>query len=286
MHTVWVAGDMSGHADVFAALVRRAGGNPATGWLPDSVVLIHTGDLVHKGPGSAACVDLAGRLMARSPGRFHSIWGNHDGHYIDGAPSVAGRRLVDPVDARTAATLRRWWGQRTLPLAVAVEDVVGDHWLVSHAGLTVGQWAALGQPDAPAAAKRSNRLVGSDAAQAFRGGQLTGGGDDPAAGTCWADTAHELLGPWLVHVERGGTVPFNQIHGHASVVSTWADRRQRLRPDLPAAVAAATVIDPSARRYEATVGGRRFVGVDWIMLTEPPATLTPLFRISATQIII
>lgn len=280
MPTVVVAGDMSGHVDVFRQLIRSVGGDPDIGTLPDDLIFIHTGDLVHKGPSSAECVELAGRLMARSPGRLLSIWGNHDAAYIAGAPPVTGRRLVVPVDPATATTLRRWWHQATLPLAVAVEAADGRQWLITHAGLTVGRWAALGRPhSAAAAAAALNCLVGVNPTLAFAGGLLTDGTVDPAAGSCWADTVHELLAPWAAHTIAGGQLPFGQIHGHASVVEHWYVDPPPLRADISSAVAQTVTVDPAARRYPATIGTQQIIGVDWILLDRPPATLTPLLTI-------
>lgn len=285
--TVFVAGDVSGHVGVFGDVVRAAGGDPGAGWIPEDVVLVHTGDLVHKGPSSAACVDLALRLLGRSPGRFLSIWGNHDAHYVAGAPSVAGRRLVAPVDDTTAATLRRWWNDAVLPLAVAVDGTDGAQWLISHAGLTAGRWAELGRPATAAVAARAlNGLVGRAPAEAFRPGCLVTGITNRAAGSCWAETVHELLAPWLAHSAAGGAVPFHQVHGHASVVGSWpASGPPQLRLDTPPQVAAAVRLDPANRRYQADVGGQRFVGVDWIMLADPVPALTPLLRIDAARIV-
>jgi hypothetical protein len=97
----------------------------------------------------------------------------------------------------------------------------------------------------------------------------------------WAETARELLGPWLGYAQAGGAVPFSQVHGHASVVSDWDSAEYW--PGVPQAVIDATAVDRSSRRYRAQVGERSFTGVDWIMLAGPPARLSPLLQLKASH---
>lgn len=269
---VAIIGDVSGHSSVFAAQVRQLGGDPTTGVLPPETTLIHTGDLVHKGPDSAGCVELAARLMEKSPGRFFSIWGNHDLHYIPGGPSVEGRRLVTLVDATTASTLRQWWDDRVLPLAVAL-DTSGGPVLITHAGLTVGLWEEMGRPGHIEAARMLNASVSCRDSVGLRSGSLTTGIVDRAAGPCWAEAVDELVSPWL-DFSQHHEVPFSQVHGHDALVQDWDECAWW--PAVSRRVMAATTVDREHRRCVVAVGSATIASVDWIMLASPPKWHTPI----------
>ncbi len=282
MGTVYVTGDISGHAGVFEQLICSIGGDPDRGYMPPGQVLVHTGDLVHKGPDSAACVQVARRMMQGSPGQFYTLWGNHCASYVQGAPSVQGRQLVIPVDEDTARQLRNWWYGRHLPMALAVSSPQGPV-LITHAGLTVGFWRQLGSPDAVGAAQALNAMVGTDVRRALRPGCLTGGPPRLDAGPCWAETGQELLQPWMDHVAAGGHLPFSQVHGHASVVQSWDSCR--LWPHIPPRVAASVVLDPGHRRYTLNLDGYSFTGVDWMMGAYPPDPLSPLLALPDADVL-
>jgi len=281
MSTVYIAGDASGHAQILEHWIRSIGGDPDRGWLPPGVVFIHTGDLVHKGPESDRCVSIADRLINRWPDRFISIWGNHDAAYVDGAPSVQGRRLVKPVKAATAATLRSWWECGRLPMAVAV-DTPREQWLITHAGLTTGYWRQLGEPDHRTCARILNNMVGTRAHRAFRPGVLIHGRVSSDAGPCWAETGRELLQPWFEHADSAGRVPFSQIHGHSSVVQDYDDMQPW--PHIADWVIKRVYVDRVNRRYTAQIDDQQFIGVDWLMFDHPPARLPPLLEIPDARV--
>jgi len=51
-------GDIQGHAGPYAVALRALGVDVATGTVPDGLVVVQVGDLIHKGPESEATVEL------------------------------------------------------------------------------------------------------------------------------------------------------------------------------------------------------------------------------------
>ncbi|MBA8793069.1 hypothetical protein FHX74_000663 [Friedmanniella endophytica] len=244
---VAVIGDVGGHHDALAAELGRLGVG-RDGRLPDDLTVVQVGDLVHRGPDSAAVVALVDRYRREQPDRWVQLAGNHEAQYLREPAFVWPEQLDDG----TAATLRDWWRDGWLRVAAAVEGSDGEQWLVTHAGLTRGFWREV--LDAPVragtAADRLNALGAADDDRLFRAGRMLGGGPaDLAAGPLWAEAAGELLAGWTA-----SRVPFSQLHGHA--VATG--RHSRLDPWL----AEATRVDRSRGHEETALAGGRIVGVD------------------------
>lgn len=258
---VAIIGDVGGHLDVFIQALARSGVNVPARHVPEGLAVIQVGDLVHKGPQSAACVSLAGDLLSSNGGRYVQLLGNHEAHYI-GGPDVSDRAGVTPIDAASATTLRRWWSTGAALLATAIDTPAGP-WLVTHAGLTAGLWRGLGEPSDPATAARAINSLSSDPAIAFRAGWLVTGKVDHSAGVTWAFAGPELVASWLAE----GAMPFNQIHGHSSV---WAWPDDTWAWGVPEAIKPMTELDTARQLVHVSIGHYTITGVDWILGVDPP----------------
>ena len=184
------------------------------GALPDDLVVVQVGDLVHRGPDSAGVVALVDRYLHSQPGQWIQLVGNHEAQYLAARRPSTGRKRLDD---DSAATLRGWWADGLMVAAAELHGIGGEDILITHAGLTEGFWRrVLGAPaDAGPrgrAAERDDRHsarpdlpVRPDAGR--RPAQLR------APGPLWASAATELVPSWLE-----AWLPFSQIHGHTHAV--------------------------------------------------------------------
>lgn len=271
---VALIGDIGGHHDVFVAALTAAGVDVAARRVPGDLTVVQVGDLVHKGPADAACVQLADDLLRAAPGAYVQLWGNHDAAYV-GGPDVSGRPGVTAIDDGSAATLRRWYAAGTARLAVAIDTVERGPVLVTHGGLTAGLWRRLGRPaTAVAAAEAVNGLL-SDPQLAFRPGRLMTGVVDLAAGVTCPRTGAELAASWLAE----GVLPFDQVHGHEAV---WDWPAGRWHDDVPAAVRELSTVEPDRRSCSVEIAGRRLLSVDWVLGAVAPERCGELFLAAGT----
>ena len=126
----YAIGDVQGCDDALGRLLDRIGPDPA------SDRLWFVGDLVNRGPGSAAVLRRIRSLGAAAT----AVLGNHDLHLLACAAGVREPRprdtLADVLSAPDREELLAWLGAR--PLLVRDRDpALGDHVLV-HAGLLPG----------------------------------------------------------------------------------------------------------------------------------------------------
>lgn len=246
-----VIGDVAGHLDALRAELVRLGADPGTGRLPDDLTVVQVGDLVHRGPRSEGVVALVDAYLERQPGRWVQLAGNHEAQYLREPAFSWPERIGD----ETVDTLRRWWSDGGMRVAVAVR-AAGEDVLITHAGVTEGYWrrALDAVPEARLAAGAVNSFAGRHDDVLFHAGSMLGGGDpDPTAGPMWASAATELVPGWL----PVAALPFSQVHGHSSIVD-W--RRRRLRCDPT--VAERVTLDEAAAHATVTLPGGRIVGVD------------------------
>jgi hypothetical protein len=243
-----VIGDIGGHLDQLCAELARLGVDLASG-LPKDLVVIQVGDLVHRGPASDEVISLVDQLMLANPGRWIQLVGNHESVYL-GHPAFI---WPDRLRARSVRTLRRWWKEGRAVAAAAVETA-DDSYLVTHAGVTAAFWAdQIGAPvSVRDAANRINELAAANDHTLFRPGYLVTGRVNPHVGPLWADTARELVPSWL---DR--QMPFNQIHGHTTMVD-W--RQRGLPPE--SSMSAVVSVDAVAKHETVWIEGRRLIGVD------------------------
>jgi hypothetical protein len=249
MARVVVIGDVGGHPDqlrqAIGSLGPSAGAHPR---IPDSTVVIQVGDLVDRGPDSAGVLDLVRRYLGEQPDQWVQLIGNHEAQYLPGGVAFWRERLA----GRDADLLRTWWQAGTLRVAAAVRTASGDDALFTHAGLTVPAWQALGGPMTAAAAARL--LNDRPEPLIWLGDGFT---TATIAGPLWAEAGWELYEPWIAHYAAGGYIPFDQVHGHSSVVS-FTDQVWR----CPGRIRQRTTVDWQARHTWVRIGGRVFTGID------------------------
>lgn len=246
-----VIGDVGGHLAELRRELVRLGADEETGELPTDLTIVQVGDLVHRGPDSAGVVRLVDRHLRGRPGQWIQLVGNHEAQYLT-APAF---HWPERLDKESADTVRAWWSDGLMQVAVVVSDADDRDVLVTHAGLTAGYWRqVLGAPiDAVRAAEALNVLIGDHDAVVFRPGQmLTGRGPDLAAGPLWAAAATELVPGWL-----GAGLPFSQLHGHTTLYA-WDEHRFTAREEI----ARRTTLDEPARHESTKLGAARIIGID------------------------
>jgi len=246
-----VLGDVGGHAWVLRRCLQEMGADTSNGTVPDDLVIVQVGDLVHKGPDSPGAVALVDRMMSGAPGQWVQLIGNHEAQEGLGGPEFWHEALPPSV----RADLRRWVDGDRARLAVALDTVEYGPTLVTHAGLTRPKWEAIGAPATPdEAARVLNKELSADPDRAFAPGEMLGVRPRMAVGVAWA-SPRELLLSWDME-----PLPFSQVHGHASprrwTSRTWA-------PGLPRRTTARASTDPGRRHSDfAWPGGEHIVCVD------------------------
>ena len=214
--------------------------------------MIQVGDLVHRGPDSAGVLALVDRYLGEQPDQWVQLVGNHEAQYLR-PPAFEWPETISDDDA---GLLVRWWSTGQMRVAAAVE-AAGEHFLVTHAGLTEGFWErALDRlPAAEQTARALNSFIGEHDDVIFSAGEMLGGGaPNLLAGPVWASAAAELIPSWL---ESGRPLPFSQIHGHSRAMG-WRGGRE----SGATGVAAVTTFDPQTAQETATLPGGRIVGID------------------------
>ncbi len=117
-------GDIGGHLQQLQEALWSLG---VDNRIPDDLIVIQVGDLVHKGPDSDAVVELVDGFLQDQPDRWVQLMGNHEACHL-GADLFA----HDQVSPQTEATLQRWYDDGLLRLGVAVSSDLGPI-LVTHA---------------------------------------------------------------------------------------------------------------------------------------------------------
>ena len=207
-----VFGDIGGHAQPFADELIILGCDPETGEMPDDLVVVQVGDLIHRGPDQEAVLVMVARFMAKHPDRWIQLVGNHESHYLGGPEFIhGGPELQD----NSIVELQTWWATHKIFLACGIHGDDGRDWLVTHAGLTYLIWRHLNSPKTVGeAADRINELGWSNPDAAFWPGWMLGGNQpDYKAGVVWAHPTYELYDSWG---RKDATASFGQIHGHAT----------------------------------------------------------------------
>ena len=266
-----VIGDVGGYLDSLVAQLNVLGVDVEERLIPPELVVCQVGDLVHKGPESAAVVALVDELMARNPDRWIQLLGNHEAQYLPDCQQF----WTPAVDEKTAQTIRRWWDKGQVRIAAAF-DVIGNggdgiavdrcppgELIVTHAGVTPGCWKLLGEPDSV-----SELVAVLNAAQSpavWRAGTLLGGFEDMSAGPLWAVAASELYRSWALLGEDAPErqVPaFNQAHGHTAA-RDWRNHRWYQPLDAYRMNGTASARADERRRVtRVQIGDRVFFGTD------------------------
>ncbi len=216
-----IFGDTGGHYEALRAGLTEAGLTDEL-TLPEDVVIVHTGDLIHKGPASNEIVALVDTIMKRNPGQWIQLAGNHEAQYIGGIQFWRDNSITD----ETKAILREWHTTGAMLTAYGIEGVQAapelviskrgmelssESVLLTHAGLGRPFWRKrLKCPEtATAAAALLNELpielVGTP-------GLMLEDAGSSAPGPHWAHSVFEVWGSWF---DTPGC-PFVQIFGHTS----------------------------------------------------------------------
>ena len=244
-----VIGDVGGHAGPLRSELTRLGARD-DGSLPEDLIVIQVGDLIHRGPHSAQVVDIVDRYLTTQPGQWIQLIGNHEAHYL--RPPVFA--WPETLGQRHSRIINRWWRDGTAAVAAAIEASY-ESFLITHAGLTAAFWAGVldGPLLAAEAARRVNDLARAGSDAVFRSGVMLHGTTAPDAGPLWADTMTELLPGWA---DR--QMPFSQIHGHSSLTTWHADDSAI----APVGIEALVSIDAGAKHESVHLAGGRLIGID------------------------
>ncbi|WP_232662631.1 metallophosphoesterase [Pseudonocardia sp. TRM90224] len=276
MSRVAVIGDVGGHLNLLVTALRELGatveGDGVT--LPDDLVVIQVGDLVHRGPDSPGVLRLVDRALREQPRQWIQLVGNHEQLYVD-RPVF---RWPEPIGADDAELLRRWWASGRMRPAAAFVDGGGREWLVVHGGVTAEFWRdVLRRPQgAPAAAAAVTALATSGDMRFWAPGVKLDGQVNRWSGPVWAAAGPELYASWLARLtEKGTAPPFAQVHGH-SQAAPWDPAR------FPAAFTGVLTVDRAARHQWCDVGGVPLVGVDPVHGSQGAASWRPLVFDGAT----
>lgn len=261
-----VIGDVAGHNLPLQRELRRLGVDVEAAVIPDELIVVQVGDLVHRGPDSPGVVALVDRLITNNAGRWVQLAGNHEAQYLFPPRFQWNERLPQG----TVDTIRSWWEKGTMRLAAAFHTegqtvrvrggdrtVVGaGPLLITHAGLCVGLHRRLGSPENPAAIARTlNEERFEKTAPAWRDGAMLGGPARSDAGVVWAEATTELHLPWLHAPDRPS---FHQAHGHTS---PFNHRLSRWWPQAAELVGHAHV-DPNRRHVRTDLGTMTLWAVD------------------------
>lgn len=249
-----VLGDLSGHLKPLLTTLAELGVEvddrnvPRRVTWPDDLVVVQVGDLVHKGPVSELVVAVVDALF-RATGRWVQLLGNHEAQYVPGGLAF----WVPPIDRRVGERLGQWWDEGFLRPAVAVDDQQRGPVLISHGGITVRSWHALGEPD-HLDVVRALADPANHARHVLAAGVMAARDADP--GVAWTEPKQELRAPWLVHARVRGEVPFTQVHGHAQPLLPPSKGRR-----VPVELRDSTGIDDLGHVIT-RVGGREIIGID------------------------
>jgi Calcineurin-like phosphoesterase len=244
-----VIGDVGGHATPLRDELARLGARP-DGRLPEDLLVVQVGDLIHRGPDSAQVIDIVDFYLRTQPSQWIQLIGNHEAHYL--RPPVF--RWADALGSKHIRILNRWWQNGAAAVAAAV-DTAGESFLITHAGITAEFWTTVlgGPPTAAEAARRINELAKTGVDTVFRAGIFLHGTIVPGAGPLWADTATELLPGWA---DR--RMPFSQIHGH-NTITKWRGHDSTV---ARTGVDALVTVDHAAKHETVHLDGGRLISID------------------------
>jgi hypothetical protein len=244
-----IIGDVSGWCHSLETALREIGCDPDEGTIPEDLVVVQVGDLVHKGADSRGCLALVDRMLLS--GRWIQLMGNHEAQYLGGPVFWHEERIPYCV-----ADLQRWTAEGQLKLAYAYDTEEYGPILITHAGLVVAKWEELGAlGDVHAVARAINAEFIEAPERALAAGSMLGRTDCP--GVTWSDPIAELLVPW----SHFPTLPFSQVHGHASPY-LWADPMWRETISEVNDLVIRGVDIPQRRTIASWPGGQTIIGID------------------------
>lgn len=277
---VVIIGDIGGQVSVFHRLLDSLDVDLNTFSLPKNVVVVQVGDVARASDSqeldSRLCVEIADNLLMRNPGKYIQLIGNHE-------LAMLGDFYVNRAGVRRHSRIERWWFEKWARLAVGIRSETGEEILITHAGLTRGQWLSLQKPGLEGVVNALNDRVGLDIGSVITVGSLVTGLTNTGADVSWAEVNYEVYLPWIAH----GDLPFHLVHGHASPYSWQAGDWW---PDTPIEVRLRTIVDISFRRTttflnsEVNPGPRKAISVDWALGDRESEDVWPLLEYQATDL--
>lgn len=243
MTEIYVLGDFGGQLELFRRTLDHIGVGPDLK-VPQGLIVVQVGDVARASLDSYldsdACISLADELLLANPKQYVQLMGNHEAAMI-------GRFYSDRAGVHDSPIIRRWWTEASVKLAVGIRTATDSEILVTHAGLTLGQWDLLDRPPLLETVRALNSRVGQPIEQVSNPGALLSGEVNTEADVMWAEVNHEFYEPWI----ESGRAPFNFVHGHASPYS-W--RHDDWWPGTPQAVKERTTVDLQGRTTRTRIG--------------------------------
>lgn len=231
MTTYHVFGDTGGHyTQLFTGLQKIGMTSDLT--LPSDVIVIHCGDLIHKGPNSNMIISMVDRIMSKNPGQWVQLAGNHEAQYFGGPTFWRDNKIT----SETVETLQQWYMDRLINFAYGIPAGATIHNLVTskrgfatpdkpilltHAGLTQPFWEKIlhSEEDVEKLAENINALPIQTVTTSgvMLEGVVYSKGRSLPVGPAWAHSVQEVWASWKPYeIEQEGCteLPFIQIHGH------------------------------------------------------------------------
>ena len=112
-----VIGDVGGHAESLRQELARLGARP-DGSLPEDLIVVQVGDLIHRGSDSAEVVNIVDRYLRTQPAQWIQLIGNHEAHYLQPPVFV----WPETLSRKHIRILNRWWQNGAAAVAAAVEN--------------------------------------------------------------------------------------------------------------------------------------------------------------------
>lgn len=223
-----IFGDTGGHfQQLFKALIE-IGLDPNNYTLPKNIVIIHVGDLIHKGPRSHDVLMLVDKIRIINPGQWIQLIGNHEHQYLGG--EFFWRNTLE---TKSVKILQNWFTQGFLQYAfviprngyIGIENTIeflDKPTVITHAGISPDFYYEYLQnvPVQDIPEKMFSINVG------VSGIMMNKHDVDEPIGPIWAHGIHEVWTPWLMDTD----MPFHQIVGH---ISPYVFTKKKFFPKTP-----------------------------------------------------
>lgn len=213
-----IFGDVGGYADRFIRGLNNIGVDTENYVIPDDLTIVQVGDLVHKGPDTPKVIEMVNGFIRKYPTRWVQLAGNHELPYLTNQRKF----MNEEITAEDKAILREWYNESLIHPSYAFEDKDGEKYLVTHAGLTFTNWINNhgGNPDVYAV---NEKIRATDWNEMLTWGLMLGSRyPNTLANIFWAEAPNELYASWE-HSKNKVEAPFNQIHGHTSLIKWHKD---------------------------------------------------------------
>lgn len=211
-----VFGDTGGHFQQLYRGLLKAGMTEEL-YLPENTIIIHCGDLVHKGPQSKEILEMIEKIRIINPGQWIQIMGNHEAQYLGGVYF----RKIGLLNEFSQSILERWYNDGFLKFTYAIpagaiiktsnkEYVLEDPLVFSHAGISFPFWEKFLRNYE---VEEYNNVISSLSLEDIhKPGLMMGIECDISSptGTIWSHGIHESWFLW----NKINSTTFNQAVGH------------------------------------------------------------------------